>query len=124
MQTWLFSDRGIPAGYRVMNGYGSNTFANVNAEEKVTSVKYHFKTDQGIRNMPVDEAAFLAGADPDIVNRDLFEVIEVGEFSSWMLYTQTMTPEQAKNYKLMELDVTKVWSHGDFPLKEIERLMV
>ena len=107
-----------------MNGYGSNTCANVNAEEKVTSVKYHFKTDQGIRNMPVDEAVFLAGADPDIVNRDLLEVIEVGEFSSWTLYTQTMTPEQAKNYKLMELDVTKVWSHGDFPLIEIERLMV
>ena len=75
-------------------------------------------------NFADEEAAFLAGADPDIVNRDLFEVIEVGEFSSWTLYTQTMIPEQAKNYKLMELDVTKVWSHGDFPLKEIERLMV
>ena len=102
-----------------MNGYGSNTFANVNAEEKVTSVKYHFKTDQGIRNMPVDKAAFLAGADPDIVNRDLFEVIEVGEFSSWTLYTQTMIPEQAKNYKLIALDVTKVWSREVYPLKEV-----
>ncbi|KAK1942799.1 Catalase [Phytophthora citrophthora] len=124
MQTWLFSDRGIPDGYRFMNGYGSNTFANVNAEGETTYVKYHFKTDQGIRNMPVDEAGFLAGADPDYANRDLFEAIEGGDFPSWTLYIQTMTPEQAKKHKLLAFDVTKVWPHGDFPLKEVGRLVL
>ncbi|CAI5705425.1 unnamed protein product [Peronospora farinosa] len=73
---------------------------------KMTCVKYHFNTDHGIRNMPVDEAAFLAGADPDIANRDLFEAIEGSEFPSWTLRIQTMTPEQAK--KLIAVGVTKV----------------
>ncbi|GMF50827.1 unnamed protein product [Phytophthora fragariaefolia] len=124
MQTWLFSDRGIPDGYRFMNGYGSNTFANLNAEGKMTYVKYHFKTDQGIRNVPVDEAAFLAGADPDYANRDLFEAIEAGEYPTWTLYIQTMTPEQAKKHKLIAFDVTKVWPHGEFPLREVGRLVL
>ncbi|KAG7398038.1 hypothetical protein PHYBOEH_011769 [Phytophthora boehmeriae] len=124
MQTWLFSDRGIPDGYRFMNGYGSNTFANVDSEGKITYVKYHFKTDQGIRNMPVDEAAFLAGADPDYANRDLYEAIEAGEFPSWTLYIQTMTPEQAKQHKFLAFDVTKVWPHSDFPLQEVGRLVL
>ncbi|OWZ24611.1 Catalase [Phytophthora megakarya] len=124
MQTWLFSDRGIPDAYRFMNGYGSNTFVNVNAEGKTTYVKYHFKTDQGIRNLPVDEASFLASADPDYANRDLFEAIEDGSFPSWTLYIQTMTPEQAKKHKFLAFDVTKVWPHADFPLKEVGRLVL
>jgi catalase len=41
--TILFSDRGIPRGYRHMNGYGSHTFKNVNAEGKAFWVKYHLK---------------------------------------------------------------------------------
>ena len=53
-QSVLFSDRGIPNGFRYMNGYGSHTFSNVNADGETTYVKYHFKTDQSIRNLPVD----------------------------------------------------------------------
>ncbi|EGZ04761.1 hypothetical protein PHYSODRAFT_342954 [Phytophthora sojae] len=75
-QTFLFSDRGIPDGFRHMNGYGSHTYVNVNAQGEVTYVKYHFKTDQGIRNLPVDEAAALASSDPDYAIRDLYTPIE------------------------------------------------
>lgn len=124
MQTWLFSDRGIPNGYRFMNGYGSNTFGNVNADGELTYVKYHFKTNQGIRNLPVDEAAFLAGADPDYATRDLYEAIEGGDFPSWTLYIQTMTIEEAWEHDDVAFDVTKVWPHGDFPLKEVGRLVL
>jgi catalase len=47
MFTWLFGDRGIPASYRHMNGYGSHTFQWVSASGEQFFVKYHFKTDQG-----------------------------------------------------------------------------
>ena len=50
--TWLFGDRGIPASYRHMNGYGSHTFQWDNEAGEVFWVKYHFKTDQGIRTSP------------------------------------------------------------------------
>jgi catalase len=47
--TWLFGDRGIPASYRHMDGFGSHTYQWVNAHGDAFWVKYHFKTDQGIR---------------------------------------------------------------------------
>ena len=47
--TWLFGDRGIPASYRHMDGFGSHTFQWVNASGERFWVKFHFKTDQGIR---------------------------------------------------------------------------
>ncbi|KUF94953.1 hypothetical protein AM588_10009488 [Phytophthora nicotianae] len=123
-QTFLFSDRGIPDGYRHMNGYGSHTFANVNAQGEVTYVKYHFKTDQGIRNLPVDEAADLASSDPDYAIRDLYNAIERQDFPTWTLYIQTMTPEQAKAESVNPFDVTKIWPHSSYPLQEVGRLVL
>lgn len=40
---FLFSDRGLPDGYRHMNGYGSHTFKMVNREGVVHYCKFHFK---------------------------------------------------------------------------------
>ena len=69
--TWLFGDRGIPASYRHMNGYGSHTFQWTNAEGEAFWVKYHFKTDQGIRCLTPRQAAELAGKDPNSHQTDL-----------------------------------------------------
>ncbi|CAI5705453.1 unnamed protein product [Peronospora farinosa] len=55
--------------------------------------------------MPADEGAFLAGADPTSPIKTCFEAIEGSEFPSWTLCIQTMTPEQAKQYKLIAIDV-------------------
>ena len=40
---FLFSDRGIPNGYRHMNGYGSHTFKLVNDKNEPVYCKFHFK---------------------------------------------------------------------------------
>ncbi|KAL0583213.1 hypothetical protein ABG067_006821 [Albugo candida] len=63
-QTILFSGRGIPDGYRFMNGYGSNTFKIVNENGEVVFVKYHYKSDQGIRNLSDEQAQKLSGYEP------------------------------------------------------------
>ncbi|EKY8168172.1 catalase [Enterococcus faecalis] len=49
--TILMSDRGIPLSFRHMHGFGSHTFKWVNAAGEVFFVKYHFKTNQGIKNL-------------------------------------------------------------------------
>ena len=67
--TILFSDRGIPDGYRFMHGFGSHTFSLVNSEGERHWVKFHFKSMQGIRNLHPSEAARLAGSDPDYAQR-------------------------------------------------------
>uniref|UniRef100_A0A3B4B587 Catalase n=1 Tax=Periophthalmus magnuspinnatus TaxID=409849 RepID=A0A3B4B587_9GOBI len=41
--TFLFSDRGIPDGFRHMNGYGSHTFKLVNAQGEGVYCKFHYK---------------------------------------------------------------------------------
>ncbi|CAH0474311.1 unnamed protein product [Peronospora belbahrii] len=123
-QSFLFTDRGIPDGFRFMNGYGSHTFANVNAKGETNYVKYHFKTDQGIRNLTVEKAAKLAGSDPDYAIRDLYDAIANKQFPSWTLYIQVMTPEQAAKETVNPFDVTKVWPHSKYPLIEVGRLVL
>lgn len=51
-------------------------------------VKYHFKTDQGIRNLHPSRAAELEGEDPDYAIRDLYNAIATGNFPSWTAYLQ------------------------------------
>lgn len=122
--SFLFSDRGTPDGYRHLNGYGSHTFKNVNARGEAFYVKYHFKTDQGIRNLPADVAGRIAGEDADYAIRDLYNAIAEGDFPSWTMYIQVMSFEEAKSVPFNPFDLTKVWSHKDFPLIEVGRMVL
>ncbi|MED3881312.1 catalase KatA [Priestia megaterium] len=120
----LMSDRGIPATLRHMHGFGSHTFKWVNAEGDGVWVKYHFKTDQGVKNLSPDVAAKLAGENPDYHTEDLFNAIEKGDFPSWKLYVQIMPLEDADTYRFDPFDVTKVWSQKDYPLIEVGRMVL
>ncbi|KAL1921791.1 uncharacterized protein VTP21DRAFT_10433 [Calcarisporiella thermophila] len=122
--TILMSDRGTPDGYRHMNGYSSHTLKLVNEEGKFKYVKFHFKTDQGIKNFTAEEARRLAGEDPDYATRDLFNAIARGDYPSWSVYVQVMEPEDAKKYRWNPFDVTKVWPHGDYPLQPIGKMVL
>ncbi len=122
--TILFSDRGIPASYRHMDGFGSHTFQWLNAKDERFWVKFHFKTNQGIRNFTSEEAAVQAGHDSFFCHHDLYQSIEKGEFPSWKLFVQVMRDEEAATYHIDPFDVTKVWSHKDFPLIEIGKLVL
>lgn len=122
MFTWLFGDRGIPASYRHMDGFGSHTFQWTNAAGEQFFVKYHFKTDQGIRCLTAEEAAKLAGENPDSHQMDLLQAIERGDYPSWTLKVQIMPAAEAKTYRLNPFDLTKVWPHGDYPLQVVGKL--
>ena len=122
--TILFSDRGIPDGYRFMDGFGSHTFSMLNAANERFFVKYHFKTKQGIKNLAPSKAMALAGSDPDYSQRDLFEAIERGEFPKWTMFIQVMSEADAAKAKVNPFDVTKVWSHKDFPRIEVGEVVL
>lgn len=119
--TYLMGDRGIPASWRHMNGYSSHTYMWVNEAGERFWVKYHFHTDQGVKNLTNQQAAELAGQDADFHRRDLFEAIERGEFPSWTLSVQVMPYEEAKDYRFNPFDLTKTWSHQDYPLIKVGR---
>lgn len=117
--TILFSDRGIPDGYRHMHGFGSHTYSLVNAQGQRTWVKWHFKTQQGIKNLAPAEAARLAGTDPDYAQRDLFEAIERGDYPRWTVCIQVMSEAEAASRHENPFDVTKTWSQKEYPLIEV-----
>jgi catalase len=114
--TILFSDRGIPAGYRFMNGYGSHTYSLVSAQGERVWCKFHFKTVQGIRCWDDDEAARVISNDRESHQRDLYEALERGEYPKWRFRLQVMTQEQAGRFRWNPFDLTKVWPHAEFPL--------
>jgi len=122
--TVLFSDRGTPRTFRHMNGYSSHTYMWYNKKGEYVWVQYHFKTEQGIQNFTGEEAGRMRGIDPDCATRDLQEAIARGEFPSWRLEVQIMTPEQAKTYRFDPFDITKVWPHADFPPLTIGRMVL
>ena len=46
---YLMGDRGMPRTWRNMDGFASHTYMWVNAKGKRFWVKYHFKSEQGVR---------------------------------------------------------------------------
>lgn len=117
--TILMSDRGIPANYRQMHGYGSHTFSLWNAKGERFWVKFHFKSQQGVVNLTNEQADKLKGIDPDSSQRDLMVAIMDGNFPRWTVNVQIMPEADANTYHIDPFDLTKVWPHKDYPLIEI-----
>ena len=117
--TIVMSDRGIPATYRHMHGFGSHTFSFINADNERFWIKFHFKSQQGIRNLSDAEAETVIGKDRESHQRDLYESIENGDCPRWTLEVQIMPESDAAKVSYNPFDLTKVWPHSDYPLIEV-----
>lgn len=117
--TILMSDRGIPASYRHMHGFSSHTVSLWNKKGERYWVKWHFKTNQGIKTLTEQEANQQT---PFGAQKDLVEAIDRGEFPSWTVKIQMMPDADAATYQINPFDLTKVWPHADYPLIEIGQL--
>lgn len=117
--TIVMSDRGIPASYRHMHGFGSHTFSFINAANERHWVKFHFRTHQGIKNLSDAEAEAIVGKDRESHQRDLFDAIEKKDFPRWTLEVQIMPESDASKVPYNPFDLTKVWPHADYPLIEV-----
>jgi len=122
--TIVMSERGIPAGYRHMHGFGSHTYSFINADNQRHWVKFHWRCQQGIRNLSDAEAAAIIGRDRESFQRDLYEAIERGDFPRWTLCVQVMPEADARKVPYHPFDLTKVWPHRDYPLIEVGELVL
>ena len=95
----LFGDRGVPDGYASNNGYSGHTHKLVKKDGSFVYAQFHYKSNQGIKFHTQDQAVKIGGENPDYDRQGLFEQIERGEYPSWTLYVQTMTPEQAEKFR-------------------------
>ncbi len=117
--TITMSDRGIPASYRHMHGFGSHTFSLINARNERHWVKFHFVCQQGIRNLTDAEAEAVIGKCRESHQRDLYESIEKKDFPKWKLFIQVMSEKEAVACPYNPFDLTKVWLRKDYPLIEV-----
>lgn len=117
--TITMSDRGIPYSYRHMNGYGSHTYSLINAKGERFWVKFHLKTQQGIKNLTDKEAEAIVGKDRESHQRDLFDTIEKGDFPKWDMKIQIVPEKDATKFPFNPFDLTKVWPHKDYPLIDV-----
>jgi catalase len=120
----LFSPRGIPAGYRHMQGFGVNTYRWVTADGHTSLVKYHWMPKQGVKSLTEEDAAHIQARDTGHATRDLYDAIERGDYPEWELLVQMMSDDEHPEFDFDPLDDTKVWPENEFPAKPVGRLVL
>ncbi|KAI5926491.1 catalase [Camillea tinctor] len=122
MFMWAMSDRAIPRSYRMMQGFGVNTFTLINREGKRHFVKFHFTPELGVHSFVWDEALKIAGQDPDFHRKDLYEAIENGAYPKWKFGVQVIPEGQEHDFDFDILDATKLWPEDLVPVRYIGEL--
>ncbi|PCH36976.1 catalase [Wolfiporia cocos MD-104 SS10] len=124
MIMWVMSDRGIPRSYRMMQGFGVNTYSLINAKGERHFVKFHFIPELGVHSLVWDEALKLGGQDPDFHRKDLQEAIQNGAYPKWKFAIQTIAEGEEHGFDFDILDATKVWPEELVPLEIIGEMVL
>ncbi len=124
MLMWAMSDRTLPRSYRMMEGFGVNTFRLINSRGDAHFVKFHWKPKLGVHSLAWDEAQKIAGKDADFHRRDLWDAIDAGNFPEWELGVQVV--EEGKEGKLGFdiLDPTKLIPESVVPVQIIGKMVL
>ncbi|KAL7943358.1 catalase-like domain-containing protein [Trichoderma barbatum] len=122
MFLWTMSDRAIPRSYRMMQGFGVNTYTLINAAGKRSFVKFHFTPELGVHSLVWDEALKLAGQDPDFHRKDLMEAIDNGVYPKWKFGIQIIDDANEHDFDFDILDATKVWPEDLVPIRYLGEL--
>ncbi|CAN7576743.1 catalase [Phenylobacterium sp. LjRoot219] len=124
MIMWAMSDRAIPRSFRMMEGFGVNTFRLLNDKDEATFVKFHWRPALGTQSTCWDEAVKIAGADPDYHRRDLHEAIASGAFPEWDFGVQLLSQAEADALPFDILDATKLIPEELHPIQVIGRMVL
>ncbi|RZK39176.1 MAG: catalase [Pedobacter sp.] len=122
MVMWAMSDRAIPRSYRMMEGFGVNTFRLINDRGESHFVKFHWKPLLGVHAVAWDEAQKISGKDPDFHRRDLWEAIQSGNFPEWEFGIQVVPEADEHKFDFDLLDPTKLIPEELVPVQRIGKL--
>ncbi|XP_069360590.1 catalase-like [Maniola hyperantus] len=111
----IFSDRGLPASYRNMPGFGIHTYQVENESRVPSYVKFHITPDAGIKNLGVEEARNVS-SDLDYLIKDFYGAIAKGDFPSWTVSAQILTKSDVDKMGPRAFDITRLVSLKKFPL--------
>jgi catalase len=121
---FLFSDRGIPASLRNINGYSGHTYKFTKKDGSYHFVKIHILSNLGIKTLTSAEGNSLAGTHPDALTLDLFEAIATGNLPSYGVFVQTLAPSAVPTFPVNIFDMTKVWPHSLAPLRQVGKIVL
>jgi catalase len=124
MIMWVLSDRALPRSYAQMEGFGVHTFRFVNASGKARFVKFHWKPTRAMASLVWDETQKIAGKDPDFNRRDLWEMIERGDFPEFELGVQIVEEEDEHKFDFDLLDATKMIPEELVPVRPIGKMVL
>jgi catalase len=124
MIMWVMSDRAIPRSFRFMEGFGIHTFRFLDAKDRSTFVKFHWKPKHGLQSVAWNEAVKINGADPDFHRRDLWDAINSGDFPEWELGVQLFDEKFADKFAFDVLDPTKLIPEEEVPVRIVGRLVL
>ncbi len=124
MIMWAMSDRAIPRSYRMMEGFGVNTFRLVKDSGETNFVKFHWRPVLGTASVLWDEAVKISGADPDFHRRDLYEAIASGNFPEFELGFQIIDQETADDLPFDVLDATKLIPEEVIPIEMVGKMVL
>lgn len=124
MIMWAMSDRALPRSYSMMEGFGVHTFRLINAEGKSRFVKFHWKPVNGVHSLVWDETQKIAGKDPDFNRRDLWNMIEQGNFPEYELGIQVVEEDQEFDFEFDLLDPTKIIPEELVPVRKIGKMVL
>ncbi|KAM7188905.1 CATA large catalase encoded by the catA protein [Rhypophila sp. PSN 637] len=122
MFMWAMSDRATPRSYRMMQGFGVNTFTLLNAKGERHFVKFVYTPTLGVHSLVWDEALKLAGQDPDFHRKDLWEAIENKAFPKWKFGVQAIPEADEHKFDFDILDATKIWPEDLVPVRYFAEL--
>ena len=122
MIMWVLSDRAFPRSYATMEGFGVHTFRLINDKGESHFCKLHWKPVAGVHSLVFDEAAKLAGKDPDFNRRDLWELIEAGAFPEFELGFQIIREDEEFDFDFDILDATKIWPEELIPVQLVGKM--
>lgn len=124
MLTFVYSDLGIAASFREMDGFGVHAFKWVDAKGNVKYVKYKWTSQQGVRGLNAQEAEAVVGKDWQHATNDLYTSIRAGSFPSWELSVQLLDPSDLDKFSFNPLDATKIWPEKLVPSLKIGKMVL
>ncbi|MGL5514148.1 MAG: catalase, partial [Sporomusa sp.] len=122
--TYLFADNGTINSYRTIRGYSVNTYKWVNLRGQELYVKYHWEPGAGVQYIDSKTAVQLAGTDPDVASRDLFDTIAAGCTVEFEMRVQMLKVEAACDLPFDPLDPTNYWPEDLLPLMPVGRMVL
>lgn len=121
---WLMSDRALPRSYRMMQGFGTQTFRLVHASGEAVYARFHWLPAAGTHALAADEAEQLARVDPLFLHHDLAESIAAGAFPRWQLALQVFGDRQASSFDFDPFDPHRLLPEDRVPLRSIGWLVL